>query len=61
MQGEKLTMTVAEAAVVLGISRAHAYEMVRRGEIPSLRLGRRIVIPDRPLRQLLGADPPTSI
>lgn len=39
------TMSVEEAAVILGISRNSAYEAVRRSEIPSLRLGRRILIP----------------
>jgi excisionase family DNA binding protein len=42
---ERLTLTVEEAASVLGVSRALGYELVRRGEIPSLRLGRRIVVP----------------
>ena len=37
------TMTVTQTATVLGISRSSAYECVRRGVIPSLRLGRRIV------------------
>jgi excisionase family DNA binding protein len=43
---EPLTITVEEAGRRLGISRGLAYELVRRGEIPSIRLGcRRIVIP----------------
>ena len=37
----------------LGISRSLAYELVRRGEIPSLRLGRRIVVPVRALEELV--------
>jgi excisionase family DNA binding protein len=54
MQGEKrLVLTVTEAAAALGISRAHAYELVARGELPSLRLGRRIVVPRRGLERLL--------
>lgn len=47
------TLTVSEAAKVLGISRASAYECVRTGEIPSIRLGGRILIPVRLLDQLL--------
>ena len=50
----KLTYTVPEAAVLLGISRTTAYECVRRGEIASLTLGRRILITRRQLEQLLG-------
>ena len=38
-------LTVDEVASRLEISRSSAYEAVRRGEIPSLRIGRRIVIP----------------
>jgi excisionase family DNA binding protein len=41
---ERRTYTVTEAATVLGISRTSAYERVRAGELPALRLGRRIVI-----------------
>jgi excisionase family DNA binding protein len=40
----RLTYTVPEVAELLGISRSTAYECVRRGEIPSLTLGRRVVI-----------------
>ena len=50
---ERRTLTVGEAARALGISRALAYDLVRRGEIPSLRLGRRIVIPERVVDDLL--------
>ena len=43
--GERLVLTVAEAGELLGISRAFAYELVARGELPVIRLGRRIVVP----------------
>ena len=43
--GDRLTLTVEEAAASLGISRASAYEAVRRGEIPAIRIGRRILVP----------------
>ena len=42
---ERRTITVEEAAHLLGISRALAYQAVHTGDIPSLRIGRRIVIP----------------
>lgn len=50
---QRLTMTVEEAATALGISRATAYEAVGRGEIPCLRIGRRILIPKVALDRLL--------
>ncbi|MDO8392486.1 MAG: helix-turn-helix domain-containing protein [Actinomycetota bacterium] len=49
------TYTVEEVASLLGISRATAYECVRRGDIPSRRFGRRIVIPQAELDVLLEA------
>ncbi len=53
MDTTRVTYTVTEAAGVLGISRALAYELVARGELPSIRLGRRIVVPAAALRSLL--------
>jgi excisionase family DNA binding protein len=49
----KLTVTVPEAAALLGISRALAYELVAREEIPAIRLGYRIVVPTRRLLDLV--------
>ena len=53
---QRLTMTVEEAATALGISRATAYEAVSRGEIPAIRIGRRILIPKVALEKLLDGD-----
>ncbi len=56
-QGDRLVFTVQEAAYLLNISRALAYELVARGKIPSIRFGRRIAIPRRQLESLLeGPD-----
>jgi excisionase family DNA binding protein len=49
----RLTWTVEEAAAALGVSRAFAYDAVRRGEIPAIKIGRRILVPRSALRQLL--------
>jgi len=48
-----LVWTVEETGRMLGISRAHAYELVARGELPHLRLGRRVVIPKHAIEDLL--------
>ena len=53
MAEERQTLTVEEAAEILGIGRNSAYEAIRRGEIPALRLGRRLVVPRRALERLL--------
>ena len=50
---QRLTMSVEEAALALGISRTFAYEAVARGEIPCIRIGRRILIPKVALQRLL--------
>jgi excisionase family DNA binding protein len=58
-QADRLVLTVDEAATLLGISRAFAYEAVNRGEIPSIRIGRRILVPKGALQRFVeggGAD-----
>ena len=52
---QPLTVTVEQAAKLLGIGRSTAYELVHTGDIPSLRLGRRIVVPIAQLDQTLAA------
>jgi len=54
-QHARLTFTVDEAAQVLGISRAFAYESVRRGDIPNIKIGKRILIPKVALERLLAS------
>jgi excisionase family DNA binding protein len=64
----RLTLRVEEAAVLLGISRGLAYELINRGELPALRLGRRIVVPRAALEAFVagagdalpGAEPSTN-
>ncbi len=48
-------ITVAEAAAILRISRNSAYEAVRRGEIPSIRIGRLLRIPRTAILKMVGA------
>lgn len=52
---QALTLTVERAGRLLAISRGLAYELVRRGEIPSVRLGRRIVVPARAIDAMLDS------
>ena len=51
--GRSLVLSVGEAAALLGISRAHAYELVARGELADIRLGRRVVVPRRAIDELI--------
>jgi excisionase family DNA binding protein len=50
----KLTATVPETAQLLGVSRMTAYAAVRAGVIPSIRIGRRVLVPRAALDRLLG-------
>jgi len=52
----RLVFTVEEAAQLLGISRSFAYEAVQRGDIPSMRIGRRILVPKVALQRLLEQE-----
>jgi len=51
---EQATISVDEAAQILGISRNSAYEAVTRAEIPVIRIGRRIRVVVSQLKCLLG-------
>ena len=53
-----MTLTVEEAADMLGISRTLAYELVTRGRLPHLRLGRCIVVPRKALEPLIDSSDP---
>jgi excisionase family DNA binding protein len=46
-------LTVPEAARFLRIGRNSVYEAVRRHELPSVRIGRRLLIPKAALQRLL--------
>jgi excisionase family DNA binding protein len=54
---DRLVLSVAEAGALLGLSRAFAYELVARGELPVVRFGRRIVVPKAALLELLSGAP----
>jgi excisionase family DNA binding protein len=51
---EPLVLTVEQAAQLLGISRGLAYEAARRGELPTIRIGRRLLVPRARLLQMVG-------
>ena len=55
-QPDRLTWTITEAAKLLGISRATAYEAAHRGELPVRLIGRRMLVPRVALLRLLEQD-----
>jgi excisionase family DNA binding protein len=52
---EPVMVSVREVARVLSISRSYAYELVARKELPSARIGRRIVVPLSALRSIVAS------
>jgi excisionase family DNA binding protein len=51
------TLTVPEAGRFLGLERSAAYAAARRGDLPTIRLGRkRLVVPAARLAELLGVS-----
>jgi excisionase family DNA binding protein len=53
---EPLTLSVEEAGRLLGVSRGVAYEAARSGQLPTIRLGRRILVPRARLLELVGVN-----
>lgn len=50
----RLVYQIAEVAAMLGLSRNAAYQAVQRGEIPAIRIGKRLLVPKASLFKLLG-------
>lgn len=51
----RATISVPEAGQLLGIERKSAYNAARRGELPTITLGRRLLVPTQALLDLLSA------
>lgn len=57
----RLTLSVPEAGELLDLGRGASYAAARRGEIPTIRFGNRLVVPVPKLLELVGyplADQP---
>lgn len=55
---ERRTLTVEQAAAVLGVSRSAAYRAATVGEIPTIRIGRRVLVPRDLLERKLTEPAP---
>ena len=51
---EKLTLNINEVAAALGISRNAAYQACNKGEIPAIRIGKRLLVPKNQLERMLS-------
>jgi len=56
MDAVKLTYSVSEAAQAIGLGRNSTYEAIARGEIPAVRIGKRILVPRIALEQMLSGN-----
>jgi excisionase family DNA binding protein len=50
-------LSVEHAGRLLGLGRSASYEAARRGELPTLKFGRRLLVPTGKVLELLGLDP----
>ncbi|MBA7550719.1 hypothetical protein ES705_43242 [subsurface metagenome] len=53
MDDKRLTLNIEETAKILGIGRNLCYDRVKTGEIPVIKIGRRLLVPRRALEKLL--------
>jgi excisionase family DNA binding protein len=53
---QRRTLTVEEAGKVLGLGRSAAYGAAQRGELPTIRIGRKLLVPVDRLEQLLAGE-----
>lgn len=54
---DRLLYTINEASKTMGVGRSAVYELGRRNEIKSVRIGRLIRIPAHALREYIGLPP----
>jgi excisionase family DNA binding protein len=50
------TVSVERAAQLLGICRVSGYAAAKNGDLPVIRIGRRVLVPTAALLKMLGAD-----
>ena len=57
---ERAMLNMSETAKVLGLGLTSTRNAVRRGDIPSVRIARRILIPKAAIDQMLAAKAPNA-
>lgn len=53
---DKQTISVMEAAKILGLGRVSAYKLAASGGIPAIRLGRKLRVPTEALKRFLECN-----
>ena len=60
MATDRQTLKIEEAAKILGISRNTAYEAVKSGQVPIVKIGRRLLVPRAALERMLETAAPIT-
>ncbi len=55
-QNERLTYKIEEAGRLLGVGRNQAYEAAKRGDFPTIRIGKRLLVPKAALDRMLNGE-----
>ena len=55
MDSERLLLTIPEVADRLGLGRSFIYQLVMKGEIPSIKIGRARRVPSKGLEDFVAA------
>lgn len=56
IQIDRKTLTIPEAAKALGIGRNQGYQAAHRGEIPTIKIGKRFLVPVAALEKMLAGE-----
>ena len=60
MNVERRTITIEQAGVMLGVSRALAYQMANNGQLPVIRCGHRLLVPVKAFESMLDVKTATD-
>ena len=60
MNVERRTITIEQAGVMLGVSRALAYQMANNGQLPVIRCGHRLLVPVKAFESMLDVKTDTD-
>lgn len=52
----RLTYSVPEAGAKIGLGKSASYEAARRGDIPTIRIGRKLLVPIQRLKRMLEGE-----
>jgi excisionase family DNA binding protein len=53
---EKLWLTIPEAGALFGMSEPTAYRAAKSGDLPTIRMGGKRIVPTAKLREMLGVE-----